>query len=94
MPENEKNNRESRMAVFVLENDEIRIKVNSRGAELRSLEDKKSGREYMWYGDAEYWGRVSPSCFRSWGLTAIRKAGIAGRRTVCPSTGLPEIWNL
>lgn len=51
------------MAVFVLENDEIRIKVNSRGAELRSLEDKKSGREYMWYGDAEYWGRVSPILF-------------------------------
>lgn len=63
MPENRKDNREGRMAVFVLENDEIRIRVNSHGAELRSLEDKKSGREYMWYGDAEYWGRVSPILF-------------------------------
>lgn len=51
------------MAVYVLENEEIRIKVNSHGAELRSLTDVKNEREYMWYGDSEYWGRVSPVLF-------------------------------
>lgn len=51
------------MAEYILENGEIKIKVDSRGAELRSLADCKSGREYMWCGDAAYWGRVSPVLF-------------------------------
>lgn len=51
------------MALYVLENKDIRIKVDSHGAELRSLADVKSEREYMWCGDSEYWGRVSPVLF-------------------------------
>lgn len=51
------------MAEYVLDNGEIKIKVDSHGAELRSLSDCKSGREYMWCGDAAYWGRVSPVLF-------------------------------
>ncbi len=51
------------MAEYVLDNGEIKIKVDSHGAELRSLTDCKSGREYMWCGDAQYWGRVSPVLF-------------------------------
>lgn len=51
------------MAVYGLENEEIRIQVNSLGAELRSLLDVKSGHEYMWSGDEKYWGRVSPILF-------------------------------
>lgn len=51
------------MAEYELENEELRIKVNAHGAELRSLVDKKTGREYMWCGDAKYWGRVSPVLF-------------------------------
>lgn len=51
------------MAVYRLKNDEIQISIDSHGAELRSLTDVKSGREYMWCGDAAYWGRVSPVLF-------------------------------
>lgn len=51
------------MPVFALENEELRIQVDSHGAELRTLTDVKSGREYMWCGDAAYWGRVSPVLF-------------------------------
>lgn len=51
------------MALYVLENNEIRIEVDSHGAELRSLKDKCLGREYMWCGDASYWGRISPVLF-------------------------------
>lgn len=45
------------MALYVLENKEIRIEVDSHGAELRSLKDKCLGREYMWCDDAAYWGK-------------------------------------
>ncbi len=51
------------MAEYVLENGEIRIKVDSHGAELRSLVALRTQREYMWCGDAAYWGRVSPVLF-------------------------------
>ncbi len=51
------------MGLYVLENNEICIAVNSHGAELRSLKDKDTGREYMWCGDAAYWGRISPVLF-------------------------------
>ncbi len=51
------------MALYTLENGDIRIKVDSYGAELRSLVDVKTEREYMWCGDAAYWGRVSPILF-------------------------------
>ena len=51
------------MAEYTLNNGEIEIKVNSHGAELRAITDVKTGKEYMWYADSAYWGRVSPVLF-------------------------------
>ena len=49
--------------LYTLENEQIRIRVNTHGAELVSLIDKETGREYMWSGDEHYWNRVSPVLF-------------------------------
>ena len=46
-----------------IQNKEIKVKVNLHGAELVSLVDLTSDREYMWSGDSKYWGRVSPVLF-------------------------------
>lgn len=51
------------MAMYFIENEEIRIGVNHRGAELVSLVRKSDKQEYMWTGDKEYWNRVSPVLF-------------------------------
>ena len=51
------------MARYSLENDVIRIEVDSHGAELKSLVKKETGAEYMWCADAKYWGRTSPVLF-------------------------------
>ena len=51
------------MARFSLENDKIRIEIDSHGAELKSLVKKETGAEYMWCADPEYWGRTSPVLF-------------------------------
>lgn len=51
------------MARFSLENDKIRIEIDSHGAELKSLVKKETGAEYMWCADAKYWGRTSPVLF-------------------------------
>lgn len=51
------------MAVYELSNQEISIKVDSHGAELKSLKKLSTGQEYMWKGDPEFWGRTSPVLF-------------------------------
>lgn len=51
------------MAEYILENDELRVKISSAGAELRSVVDKRSGVEKMWQADPAFWGRTSPVLF-------------------------------
>ena len=49
--------------IATIENDELRIRVKSRGAELTSVYDKKNGYEYLWQGDPAVWGGQSPILF-------------------------------
>ena len=51
------------MALFQISNDKITIQIESMGAELKSLKDIASGREYMWNADPKYWKRTSPVLF-------------------------------
>lgn len=51
------------MAVYELKNDTIAIRVNSVGAELKSLKRLKTGTEYMWHADPAFWDRTSPILF-------------------------------
>lgn len=49
--------------MYELENEYIKIQINSLGAELRSLISLENGREYMWLADPAYWKRTSPILF-------------------------------
>ncbi len=51
------------MPLYTLQNQEITAQIASHGAELKSLKDNLTGQEYMWHGDAAYWGRTSPILF-------------------------------
>lgn len=51
------------MAVYCLENAQIKISVDTFGAELRSLQKTATGTEYMWDARPEYWKRTSPILF-------------------------------
>lgn len=52
-----------------LSNSILSIQVSQLGAELQSLQ--RNGHEYLWQGDAQFWGRRSPILFplvgRVWG---------------------------
>ena len=48
---------------FFLENDRIKVEIDSFGAEVKSVINKNNMREYMWYGNPKYWGRTSPVLF-------------------------------
>ena len=48
---------------YQLENEVIRVEVDSFGAEVKSVKSVGDGQEYMWNGDPKYWGRTSPVLF-------------------------------
>lgn len=48
------------MELYELSNNEIMIRVSSFGAELKSLKDRKTGKEYLWDANPDYWKRTSP----------------------------------
>lgn len=49
--------------VYTLSNNEISIKIDSFGAELKSLVKIDTNKEYMWEGNPVYWKRTSPVLF-------------------------------
>ena len=52
-----------KMAEYQLKNQELTLKISSKGAEMKSLKDNKTNQEYLWHGDSAYWGRTSPVLF-------------------------------
>ncbi|KAF0241065.1 MAG: aldose 1-epimerase family protein [Sediminibacterium sp.] len=46
-----------------LENNHVSITVNPKGAELQSIYCKDTALEYLWSGDAAFWGKKSPVLF-------------------------------
>ncbi len=49
--------------IYILENDSLRVKVSSMGAELQSIRRTDADIEYLWQGDAAYWGRKACNLF-------------------------------
>ena len=49
--------------LYYLENDILKITVDTHGAELSSIYRKDERREMLWQGDPEFWGRRSPVLF-------------------------------
>ncbi len=60
-----------------LNNGIISVEINNHGAELKSA--IKNGREYMWCGDAKYWGRTSPVLFPFVGGLKNKKYKLNGK---------------
>jgi len=51
------------MAKIKLENEELTVLVDELGAQMVSLIEKKTGKEYMWCADPKFWGKCSPILF-------------------------------
>ena len=48
--------------IYTIENDKMKVSVNSHGAELMSIKNSE-GREYLWQGDKKYWQDRAPILF-------------------------------
>lgn len=51
------------MERFQIRNESLTLEIDAHGAEMKSLTDNRTGQEYLWCGDAAYWGRTSPILF-------------------------------
>ena len=47
----------------VLENEALKVTINSFGAELASIRGKATDTEYLWNADAKFWKRTAPVLF-------------------------------
>jgi galactose mutarotase-like enzyme len=54
---------EGNVMIYTIENDLIRVEINSMGAELWSFFDKISDTEHVWQGDEDLWPRRAPILF-------------------------------
>ena len=56
--------------LYTIENKKIKVTISDMGAEMVSLILKKTGTEYLWQGNAEYWTghayNLFPICGRLW----------------------------
>lgn len=51
------------MGFYSLKNGDLSALFVSKGAELKSLKDCKTGQEYMWNANPDFWNRTSPVLF-------------------------------
>lgn len=49
--------------MFSIENDQLKISIAAKGAELKSIYHKQHDLEYMWEGDPAFWAKTSPVLF-------------------------------
>jgi galactose mutarotase-like enzyme len=49
--------------MFTIENENLQIDINAKGAELQSIYHKQTQLQSMWSGDAKFWGKKSPVLF-------------------------------
>lgn len=49
--------------ITTIENNQIRVKISAKGAELQSLYDLRKGEERLWQADPSIWGKRAPVLF-------------------------------
>ena len=49
--------------MITIQNNELQITISLKGAEVQSMKDLKTGREYGWQGDERWWKGRAPILF-------------------------------
>ncbi|HDR7211918.1 TPA: aldose 1-epimerase family protein [Bacillus cytotoxicus] len=49
--------------IATIQNEKVIVSISEKGAELQSIRLKEDNTEYLWQGDANYWGRRAPLLF-------------------------------
>ncbi len=70
-----------------IDNGILSLAVDEKGAQMRSLCDISSGREYLWQADPEVWGRTAPILFPAVGKMHTDGYIYGGKRYEMPKHG-------
>ena len=77
---------------YFLENDTLKLKIASHGAEMKSLIKKSTSIEYLWKADPAYWGRTAPVLFPIVGRVVDDNYTVDGKKychIIDPETLMP-----
>lgn len=83
--------------IYTIENEFLRVSVNSTGCELCSIEDKADGTEYLWQGDPAVWSGRAPILFPIVGRLIDDEYRFNGKSYHLPKHGFVrknEAWKL
>ena len=75
-----------------IENEFLTVDVNENGAELWSIKSKKTGIEYLWQGNAEYWKGRAPILFPICGRLFEGKYFYDGKEYAMPIHGIAKLF--
>ncbi len=75
------------MGIYALKSGDLSALFASAGAELKSLKDCRTGREYMWNANPEFWKRTSPILFPLVGNYKNKETRYNGRVYSLPQHG-------
>ncbi len=76
--------------IYILENDKLKIKISSMGAELQSIRRLEDNTEYLWQGDSTYWARRATNIFPMCGRMIEGKYTYAGETYEMPIHGFAK----
>lgn len=65
--------------IYIMENDLLKVKISSMGAELQSIRRKDTETEYLWQGDPDFWSGRAPVLFPICGRLVEGKYSYAGQ---------------
>ncbi len=74
--------------MLTIHNDALSVTISPVGAEVQSITDRKTGREYLWSGDPKWWHGHSPILFPIVGALWDGVCRIDGREVRIPKHGI------
>ncbi|MBR4286852.1 MAG: aldose 1-epimerase family protein [Clostridia bacterium] len=74
--------------IYSIENKDFSLAVKEMGAELNSFKSKKTGFEFIWDGNTEYWYGQSPILFPIIGRLLDDKYRLDGKEYTMPKHGI------
>jgi galactose mutarotase-like enzyme len=77
----------TKIMTIIIENNNLRVAIKAHGAELDSIFHKGNQLEYLWQGDAVFWGKKSPVLFPIVGTLKDNSFSYKGLKYTLPRHG-------
>ena len=73
---------------YIIKDNTMEVAISTLGAELQSIKDNKLNHEYLWHGDAKFWGGRAPILFPIVGGLKNKEYLLNGQKYSMPNHGI------